>query len=78
MPSGVRETIKLWTLPGTSGEPSVGVIYGRGGGGALEEMTKGSSLSGGAQAIVLWHCTHEDPSQQSFESSVLTLIHYHH
>lgn len=43
-----------------------------------EEMTKGSSLCGGAQAIVLRHCAYEDPSQQSFESSVLTLIHYHH
>lgn len=30
MPSGARETIKLWTQPGTSSEPSVGVIYGRG------------------------------------------------
>lgn len=30
MPSGVRETIKLWTQPGTSSEPSVGVIYGMG------------------------------------------------
>lgn len=92
MPSGVRETIKLWTQPGTSSEPSVGVIYGMGwdgmgwgwvcvcvcGGELLEEMTKGSPLSGGTQAIVLWHCAHEDPSQQSFESSVLTLIHYHH
>lgn len=40
MPPGVRETIKLWTQAGTSGEPSVGVIYGRrrrrsGRGGAL-------------------------------------------
>lgn len=55
----------------------VGVGWGCGGE-LLEEMTKGSSLSGGTQAIVLWHCAHEDPSQQSFESSVLTLIHYHH
>lgn len=31
MPLGVRETIKLWTQAGTSSEPSVGVIYGRGG-----------------------------------------------
>lgn len=32
MPSGVRETIKLWTQAGTSSEHSVGVIYGRWGG----------------------------------------------
>lgn len=74
MPPGVRGTIKLWTQPGTTSEPSLGVIYGR----RMGEMTKGSSLCGGAQAIVLWHCADEDPSQQSFESSVLTLIHYHH
>lgn len=76
MPLGVRETIKLWTQAGTSSEPSVGVIYKGGKGG--EEMTKGSSLCGGAQAIVLRLCAHDDPSQQSFETSVLTLIHYHH
>lgn len=75
MVPGVRETIKLWTQAGTSSEPSVGVIYGRG---ALEEMTKGSSLCGGAQAMVLRLCAHDDPSQQSFETSVLTLIHDHH
>lgn len=81
MPSGVRETIKLWTQPGTSSESTVGVIYRRGGSGG--ECIGGDdkrilSLSGGERAIVLWHCAHEDPSQQSFQSSVLTLIHYHH
>lgn len=80
MPLGVRETIKLWTQAGTSSEPTVGVIYVCvcGDGGALEEVTKGSSLCGGAQTIVLRLCAHDDPSQQSFETSVLTLIHYRH
>lgn len=67
MPPGVRETIKLWTQPGTSSEALGGCniweeemeeeeVGGGGEGGLLEEMTKGSSLSGGAQAIVRRHC----------------------